>query len=253
MSSSSSVRKKKKNGNKKEKGKKVIIPENIPTDLKKKILDYSDATRFNNNSVQFTIDYDETEVFSYETTDFMITIGATINFNADVEDQYIDFVYNILRRRFGRDPFTQHQVGNGFGTHLDYSYTTKNNRTIKFSFDFSQNIADWFSDEVTEDIEEPQFDEDDLERVLDSICEEAARLSAQGLEVLSQTSETQRFWTKTMDPRLSPQDILRAMMEVWEHEERRGENVIIEFALINRPQNVVVDGEQVTIVGVLKF
>ena len=261
MSSSSSVRNKKKKGNKQEKGKKVIIPETIPTDLKKKILEYSGARRFDNNTVEFTLDYDETKVFSKETTDFMITIHAVINFNADVEDQYINFVYNNLRRRFGRDPFTQHEIGN-FGTRLRYSFTTKNNRTIGFSFYFSQNIAEyisqniarWFSDEVyTEGIDEPEFDHDDLKRVLALICEEAARLSAQGLEVLSQTSETQRFWTKTMDSQPSYEDIIEAMMEVWEHEERRGENVIIEFALINRPQNIEVDGQQVTIRGLLKF
>ena len=180
MSSSSSVRKKKKKGNKQEKGKKVIIPEDTPTDLKKKILEYSTATRFDNNSVQFTLDYDETEVFSYETTDFNINIEAIINFNADVEDQYISFVYNNLRRLFRTDPFRQHEIG-GFGTHLDNASTVRDNRTIRFSFDFSQHIADWFSDEVTEDIEEPAFDRDDLDNVLDSICEEAARLSAQGL------------------------------------------------------------------------
>ena len=126
MSSSSSVRKKKKKGDKKEKrkGKKdkdtlESIPESIPFDLKKKILeDYGGARRFDNNSVQFILDYDETDVFAYETTDFMITIYAVINFNADVEDQYINFVYNNLRRRFRRDPFTRHEIevrGNTFG------------------------------------------------------------------------------------------------------------------------------------------
>ena len=56
-----------------------------------------------------------------------------------------------------------------------------------------------------------------------------------------------------MDPPLSPQDILAAMRQTWGPQETRGENVIIEFALINRPQTIEVDGEQVTIRGVLKF
>jgi len=251
MSSSSSKR------NRKDKDKSVEPGRRLPTAIKRNIFEHTASTRFNNNSVEFKIYCSEEEVFAIGQDIFHISINADINFNADVEDEYINFVYDKFETLFTSAPFTQHDV-NGLGTHFDSAFTTKNYRTISLSFFFSQNIEDWFKDEewFNREVYKPRFTDGNLDAVFNLyIYEEAARLSAQALQVLSLTLENPplTWWTKTMNPQPSREDILAAMREIWDFEEKREENVIIEFALINRPQNIEVDGEQVTIRGLLKF
>jgi hypothetical protein len=226
MSSSSSKR------NRKDKDKSVEPGRRLPTAIKRNIFEHTASTRFNNNSVEFKIYCSE-------------------------EDEYINFVYDKFETLFTSAPFTQHDV-NGLGTHFDSAFTTKNYRTISLSFFFSQNIEDWFKDRewFNREVYKPRFTDGNLDAVFNHyIYEEAARLSAQALQVLSLTLENPplTWWTKTMNPQPSREDILAAMREIWDFEEKREENVIIEFALINRPQNIEVDGEQVTIRGLLKF
>ena len=257
MSSSSSKR------NRKDKDKSFELRRRLPTAIKRNIFEHTASTRFNNNTVEFKIYYSEEEVFAIGQDIFYISINADINFNADVEDEYINFVYDKFETLFTSAPFTQHDV-NDLGTRFDSAFTTKNYRTISLSFLFSQNIEVWFRDRAwfnregteEEDMYKSRFTDGNLDAVFNHyIYEEAARLSAQALQVLSLTLENPplTWWTKTMNPQPSREDILAAMREIWDFEEKREENVIIEFALINRPQNIEVDGEQVTIRGLLKF
>ena len=258
--------------------------------IKKKILEYIPANRFNNN-IEFSLKYNKKDFMFDEYDDRIdikgaltgkILIVAAINLDPRINDAYIDATYKFLKRKIKEGVFVNKKIDHEAYAkrilveetedfvELKRTKVVKNNRTIQVAFLFEVNIdnyAEFHDGTYGRDKYWSQFESayDITDNVVEVILPKAAQLSAIVLRKFRFTVSEEYsknhpdVWTKTLqftdgEGKKSQKEIktiiLKAMQQKWQFL-HHDEKVVINFVLTNRGKKIYLDEDKKE--GVFKF